>query len=81
MKRKVSIKNITDGFNTVAENYFRAANAKGITESTRAFLESRWACYREMAVILAIKNQSDLEALISTSAAWKRDAEACDKVA
>jgi hypothetical protein len=77
--KKASIKSITAGINTVAENYFRAANAKGITESTRAFLESRWACYREMAVILSIKRQSDLEALVSTSAAWKRDAEACSR--
>lgn len=79
MARKASIKQITDGINTVAENYFRASNAKGITESTRTFLTAKWACYREMAVILAIKNQSDLDNLVDGSAAWKRDAEATDK--
>jgi hypothetical protein len=79
MARKASIKSITAGFNTVAENYFRASNAKGISQSTREFLTARWACYREMAVILAIKNQSDLDNLVDGSAAWKRDAEATDK--
>jgi len=79
MPRKASIKSITDGINKVAENYFRAANAKGISEDTRRFLESRWACYREMAVILAIKRQEDLDTLVGCSAAWKRDAEATDK--
>ena len=74
MARKATIKSITAGFNTVAENYFRASQAAGITESTRTFLTARWAAYREMAVILSIKNVSDLESLIGCSAAWKRDA-------
>lgn len=78
MPRKSSIKSITAGINTVAENYFRASQAKGLTESTRTFLTARWACYREVAVILSIKNASDLESLVSGSATWKRDAERCD---
>jgi hypothetical protein len=79
MARKASIKSITDGINKVAENYFRASNAKGISESTRAFLTAKWACYREMAVILSIKRESDLVALVDGSAAWKRDALRCDE--
>ena len=79
MARKASIKQITDGFNTAAENYFRASRAKGISESTREFLTARWAAYREVAVILAIKRQDDLEKLVSCSAAWKRDALRCDE--
>lgn len=81
MARKASIKSITDGINKVAENYFRASQAKGISESTRVFLTAKWACYREVAVILSIKNQSDLYTLIDGSESWKRDALACDKVA
>lgn len=79
MLRKASIKQITDGMNKVAENYFRASNAKGISESTRAFLTAKWACYREVAVILAIKNQHDLAAIVDGSESWKRDALRCDE--
>jgi hypothetical protein len=78
MARKASIKSITDGINKVAENYFRAANAKGISNDTRKFLEARWACYREVAVILSIKNQSDLSTLVDGSEYWKRDAMRCE---
>lgn len=76
---RATIKQITDGINKVAENYFRASNAKGISESTRVFLTAKWACYREMAVILSIKRESDLYTLVEGSESWKRDALRCDE--
>ena len=64
-----------DGINKVAENYFKASNAKGLSESTREFLTGKWAQFREMAVLLSQKNPKTLEELVWSSQSWLVDAE------
>lgn len=78
MPRKLTNKQIVDGINKVAENYFKAANAKGLSESTRQFLESKWANFREMAVLLSQKNPKSLEEMVWSSQSWLVD---CERVA
>lgn len=78
MPRKLTNKNIVDGINKVAENYFKAANAKGLPDDTRQFLESKWANFREMAVLLSQKNPKTLEEIVWSSQCWLVD---CERVA
>lgn len=75
MPRKLTNKNIVDGINKVAENYFKAANAKGLRDDTRIFLEGKWAHFREMAVLLSQKNPKSLEAMVWSSQSWLVDSE------
>ena len=78
MPRKLTNKQIVDGINTVAENYFKAADAKGVPEATRIFLEGKWANFREMAVLLSQKNPKSLEEMVWSSQSWLVD---CERVA
>lgn len=76
MPRK-SLKQITQSFNTIAENYFKAANAKGLSQSIRDDLTQRWAYAREVAYILATHGRgSNLDQLVDQSAGWLKSAEA-----
>jgi hypothetical protein len=75
MPRKITNKQIVDGINKVAENYFKASNAKGMPEVTKQFLTGKWAMYREMAVLLSQKNPKSLEEIIFTSQSWLVSAE------
>jgi hypothetical protein len=75
MPRKLTNKQIVDGINKVAENYFKASNAKGLSESTREFLTGKWAQFREMAVLLSQKNPKTLEEIVWSSQSWLVDSE------
>ena len=75
MPRKLTNKQIVDGINKVAENYFKASNAKGLSESTREFLTGKWAQFREVAVLLSQKNPKSLEELVWSSQSWLVDSE------
>ena len=76
MARK-SLKQITQSFNTIAENYFKAANAKGLSQGVRDDLTNRWAYAREVAYILATNGKgSSLDQLVEQSAGWVKSAEA-----
>lgn len=78
MPRKLTNKQIVDGINKVAENYFKAANVKGLSESTRQILESKWEVFREMAILLSHKSPRSLEEIVWSSRAWLVD---CERVA
>jgi hypothetical protein len=78
MARKLTNKQIVDGINTVDENYFKACNAKGLRDDTRIFLESKWAHFRDMAVLLSQKNPSNLEEMVWTSQSWRVE---CERIA
>jgi hypothetical protein len=75
MPRKLTNKQIEDGINKVAENYFKASCAKGMPESTRNYLTNKWANFRELAVLLSQKNPKSLEEFIFTSQGWLVSAE------
>jgi hypothetical protein len=70
MARNITNKAIVDGINKVAENYFKASNAKGLSESTRNHLTAKWAFFREMAVLLSQKQSKSLESMVFESQGW-----------
>lgn len=73
--KRVSRKNINIAISKVAENYFKASNANGLSESTRQFLTSRWAMYREIAYLLAVQDPKTLESIVFDSQTWLVSAE------
>lgn len=73
--KRVSKKNINIAISKVAENYFKASNANGLSESTRAFLTNKWAIYREIAYLLAVQDPKTLEAIVFDSQGWLVSAE------
>jgi hypothetical protein len=73
--KRVSKKNINIAISKVAENYFKASNANGLSESTRAFLTNKWAIYREIAYLLAVQDPKTLEAIVFDSQSWLVSAE------
>jgi hypothetical protein len=75
MPKPLTNKQISDGINKVAENYFKASNAKGLSQSTRDFLTNKWAHFREMAVMLSQKNPKTLESIVFDSQGWLVSAE------
>jgi hypothetical protein len=74
--KRVSRKNINIAISKVAENYFKASNAKGLSQSTRDFLTGKWAMYREIAYLMAVQSPSTLESIVNDSENWVRSAEA-----
>lgn len=73
--KRVSKKNINIAISKVAENYFKASNAKGLSESTRQFLTGKWAVYREIAYLLAVQDPKTLEGIVFDSQTWLVSAE------
>jgi len=59
----------------VAENYFKASNAKGLSEDTRKFLTNKWALYREIAHLMAVQDPKTLESIVMDSQSWLTSAE------
>jgi hypothetical protein len=75
MPKPLTNKQIVDGINKVAENYFKASNAKGLSEGVRSHLTAKWAYFREMAVLLSQKNPKTLESIVFDSQGWLVSAE------
>lgn len=73
--KRVSKKNINIAISKVAENYFKASNAKGLSESTRNMLTQKWAMYREIAYLLAVQDPKTLESIVFDSQTWLVSAE------
>ena len=73
--KRVSRKNINIAISKVAENYFKASNARGLSESTRQFLCTRWAMYREIAYLMAVQDSKTLESIVFDSQTWLVSAE------
>ena len=73
--KRVSRKNINIAISKVAENYFKASNAEGLTDSTRQFLITRWAIYREIAYLMAVQDSKTLESIVFDSQGWLVSAE------
>ena len=73
--KRVSKKNINIAISKVAENYFKASNAKGLSESTRQFLTGKWAVYREIAYLMAVQDPKTLESIMFDSQSWLVSAE------
>lgn len=73
--KRVSKKNINIAISKVAENYFKASNAKGLSQSTRDFLTARWCLYREIAYLLAVQDPKTLESIVFDSQTWLVSAE------
>lgn len=73
--KRVSRKNINIAISKVAENYFKASNAKGLSESTRNFLTQKWAVYREIAYLMAVQDPKTLESIVFDSQSWLVSAE------
>lgn len=73
--KRVSRKNINIAISKVAENYFKASNAKGLSESTRTFLTQKWAVYREIAYLMAVQDPKTLESIVFDSQTWLVSAE------
>jgi len=74
--KRVSRKNINIAICKVAENYFKACNANGLSESTRQFLTNKWAVYREIAYLMAVQDPKTLESIVFDSQTWQVAAEA-----
>lgn len=74
--KRVSKKNINIAISKVAENYFKASNAKGLSQSVRDLLTNKWAMYREIAYLLAVQDSKTLEAIVFDSQSWLTSAEA-----
>lgn len=74
--KRVSRKNINIAISKVAENYFKASNANGLSQSTRDFLTARWAIYREIAYLMAVQSPKTLEGIVDDSENWVKSAEA-----
>jgi hypothetical protein len=75
MPKTLTNKQIVDGINKVAENYFKASNARGLTDGVRQSLTLKWAHFREMAVMLSQKNPKTLESIVFDSQSWLVSAE------
>lgn len=73
--KRVSRKSINCAISKVAENYFKASNANGLSQSTRDFLTARWAMYREIAYLLAVQDSKTLESIVFDSQTWLVSAE------
>jgi hypothetical protein len=74
--KRVSRKNINIAISKVAENYFKAANAKGLSQSTRDFLTNKWAMYREIAYLMAVQDPETLKTIVMDSESWAASAAA-----
>ena len=79
MPKTLTNKQIVAGVNKVAENYFKASNAKGLSDSVRQMLTMKWAHFREIAVMLAQKNAKTLESIMDSSEGWVRSAEEVER--
>jgi hypothetical protein len=73
--KRVSKKNINIAISKVAENYFKASNANGLTEDTRKYLTGKWAMYREIAYLMAVQDPKTLESITFESQSWLVTAE------
>jgi hypothetical protein len=74
--KRVSKKNINIAISKVAENYFKAANAKGLSEDTRRVLTTRWCIYREIAYLMAVQSPETLKNIVMDSESWAASAAA-----
>jgi len=74
--KRVSRKNINIAISKVAENYFKASNANGLSEDTRRFLISKWAMYREIAYLMAVQDPNTLKNIVMDSESWAASAQA-----
>jgi hypothetical protein len=74
--KRVSKKNINIAISKVAENYFKASNAKGLSEDTRKFLTNKWAMYREIAYLMAVQSPETLKNIVMDSESWAASADA-----
>ncbi len=74
--KRVSRKNINIAISKVAENYFKASNARGLSEDTRRFLIGKWAVYREIAYLMAVQDAETLKNIVMDSESWAASAQA-----
>ena len=74
--KRVSKKNINIAISKVAENYFKASNAKGLSEDTRKYLTNKWALYREIAYLMAVQDPNTLKNIVMDSESWAASAAA-----
>jgi hypothetical protein len=73
--KRVSRKQINISISKVAENYFKASNANGLSEETRKYLTNKWAMYREIAYLMAVQDPKTLESIVFDSQSWLTSAE------
>ena len=74
--KRVSKKNINIAISKVAENYFKASNANGLSEDTRKYLTNKWALYREIAYLMAVQDPNTLKNIVMDSESWAASADA-----